>query len=76
MKKKPLSPEQAFRAMSVFLHDYYQRTQGQAAVGDVLGDIQLGGSGETADPAAWDDWLSVIETALADNTVESARKPK
>jgi hypothetical protein len=67
MKKKLLSPEQAFRAMFVFLNQYHQRTTGKAELGDVLGDIQLNESdGMPADPAAWDDWLSAMGTVLAD----------
>jgi hypothetical protein len=67
MKKKHLSPEQAFRAMFVFLSEYYERTARSAELADVLGDIQLIGSdGMPADPAAWDDWLAAINTVLAD----------
>jgi hypothetical protein len=61
MKKKLLSPERAFQAMFVFLHDYYQRTEGKAELGDVLSDIQMNsGDSLPADPAAWQDWLSAI----------------
>ncbi len=69
MKKKLLSSEQAFRAMFVFLNEYYQRTGRKAELGDVLGDIQLNkGDGMPADPAAWNDWLSAINTVLANRT--------
>ncbi len=68
MKKKLLSPEQAFQAMFAFLDAYDQRTARTAALGDVLGDIRLNESdGRPADPAAWDDWLAAIEAALADH---------
>jgi hypothetical protein len=40
MKRKLLSPEQAFRAMFIFLDEYHRRTAGKAELGDVLGDIQ------------------------------------
>jgi hypothetical protein len=68
MKKKLLSPEQAFRAMFVFLEAYYHRTSGSAELGDVLGDIQLIASdNRPADPAAWDDWLAAIGTGSAES---------
>ena len=67
MKKKLLSPEQSFRAMFIFLSEYYKRTRSGAELGDVLGDIQLNErDGMPADPAAWGDWLSAIDTVLAD----------
>ncbi len=75
MKKKPLSPEQAFRAMFVFLDAYHERTSGKAELGDVLGDIQLNESdGRPADPAAWDDWLSAIKKVLADRTTVAGQR--
>ena len=74
MKRKLLSPEQAFRAMFVFLNDYYERTTGSAELGDVLGDIQLNESDRMpADPAAWGDWLSAIDKVLADRVGADAR---
>jgi hypothetical protein len=75
MKKTHLSPEQAFRAMFVFLSEYYERTARSAELADVLGDIQLLGSdGMPADPAAWDDWLAAINTVLADRTGAAAAR--
>lgn len=69
MKKKLLSPEQAFRVMLAFLNEYYERTARKAELGDVLGDIQLDqNDGMPADPAAWDDWVSAINAVLADRT--------
>ena len=74
MKKKLLSPEQAFRAMFVFLNEYHQRTAGKAELGDVLGDIQLNESdGMPADPAAWDDWLAATDSARDHAVAEPAR---
>ena len=61
MKKQFLTPEQAFRAMSIFLTRYYDRTGGDE-LGSVLGDILPGPSGgRSGDPAAWGDWLDAIE---------------
>jgi hypothetical protein len=65
MKKKLLSPEQAFDAMLVFLEEYYQRTKGTGEIGAVLGDIQRNrGDGSPMDPAAWGDWLAAVNRAL------------
>jgi hypothetical protein len=74
MRKKLLSPEQAFRAMFVFLDAYHQRTAGTTELGDVLGDIQLNESDSMpADPAAWGDWLAAIDEAR-DHTVAETGK--
>ncbi len=67
MRKKMLSPEQAFRAMFVFLSEYYDRTGGSSELGSVLSDIQMiRADGLPADPAAWDDWLAAIDAAVAE----------
>ncbi|HLY44255.1 MAG TPA: hypothetical protein VKQ73_01645 [Stellaceae bacterium] len=66
MRKKMLSPEQAFRAMFIFLKEYHDRTGGQSELGSVLSDIQMNlwADGLPADPAAWGDWLAAIEAVL------------
>ncbi len=64
MKQLLLTPEQAFRAMFVFLDAYDQRTRGGAELGEVLGDIQLKADGSTMDPAAWGDWLAAIDAVF------------
>ena len=75
MKKKVLSPEQAFRAMFLFLKEYHLRTAGKAELGDVLGDIQLNESdGMPADPAAWGDWLAAID-GVPEHAGAAAGKP-
>ena len=69
MKRKMLSPEQAFRAMFVFLNAYYERTQGKAELGAVLSDIQINRhDGLPSDPAAWGDWLAAIEAVREKST--------
>ena len=66
MRKKLLSPEQAFQAMFIFLNEYYERTGGVSELGAVLSDIQINPpDGVPADPAAWDDWLAAIDVASA-----------
>ena len=69
MKRKLLTVEQAFRAMFLFLDEFYQRTKGQAELGDVLGDIQINGkSGLPMDPAAWDDWVAAVDTVHVESS--------
>ena len=68
MNEKLLSPEQAFRAMFAFLNAYYERTEGTAELGEVLGDIQFDANGLTMDPAAWGDWLTAIEEVREKST--------
>jgi hypothetical protein len=65
MKKKRLSPEQAFDAMFTFLQRYYERTGGKGEVGAILGDIQINQrDGLPFDPAAREDWLAAINCVL------------
>lgn len=74
MRKKMLSPEQAFRAMFIFLSEYYDRTGGISELGSVLSDIQLiRADGLPADPAAWDDWLVAIEAVFAETKAETKK---
>jgi hypothetical protein len=66
--EKKLSPEQAFRAMFIFLSDYYERTHGKGELGAVLSDIQtIGADGLPADPAAWGDWLAAIDLVFQES---------
>ena len=65
-KKKLLSPEQAFKAMFLFLNQYYERTGGEGDLGAILGDMQINKQdGLPLDPAAWADWVAAIDGALA-----------
>jgi hypothetical protein len=65
MKKQQLSPEQAFKAMSVFLERYYERSGRRPELGILLGELQMAGDGMPFDRAAWGDWLAAIEEAKA-----------
>lgn len=54
---------QAFNAMRKFLAMYYERTLSDD-VGSLLGDLNMITEGQTADPAAWDDWNQALKDAL------------
>lgn len=59
-----LTDLQAFNAMRIFLEGYYERT-GSDDIGSLLSDIQFfGADKETADPAAWEDWIDSIKEVL------------
>lgn len=55
-----LTIKEAFESMVVFLEGFYERT-GSDDVGGLLGGMIILDDGNTADPAAWNDWLSSIE---------------
>jgi len=60
-----LSPEQAFRAMQLFLERYYERGGGTGDLVAVLGDMQsMCEDGMPADPAIWTDWLAAIDAVF------------
>ena len=74
MKRKLLSAEQAFRAMFLYLNEFYNRTEGKAELGEVLGDIQMNNkNGLPMDPAAWDDWLSAVDAVHDQSKAEAKR---
>ena len=56
-----LTAKQAFEAMSVFLDTFYDRTQSDE-IGGLLGDLQIVGDGMPADPAAWQDWMKLVDS--------------
>jgi len=62
-----LTGKQAFQAMVLFLEGFYERTESDD-IGALLGDLQILEDGNTADPAAWEDWLGSVEQALNPST--------
>jgi hypothetical protein len=65
MKRKRLSPEQAFDAMFTVLQRYYDRTGGKGELAAILGDMQINThDGLPFDPAARGDWLAAIDCVL------------
>lgn len=59
-----ITVRQAFEAMLLFLEDIYKRT-GSDDLGALLGDFQMLEDGTTADPAAWQDWLSSVRRVMS-----------
>ena len=73
MKKQVLTPNQAFQAMAVFLESYAARLGGGADIESLLGDLQVNPSdGKPMDPAAWDDWMRAVESALENSGLETS----
>jgi hypothetical protein len=70
MDNKLLSPEQALRAMSIFLERYCKQGQGCDDLTALLSDIQpdLWKDGLPADPAMWRDWLDAVQAAIEEAT--------
>ena len=53
-----LSEREAFRAMTLFLTEYYERAGDDLVT--LLADITIESDGDTLDPAALDDWLRCV----------------
>lgn len=58
-----LNERQAFEAMVRFLEGVYDRTQSDD-IGALLSDLLIAETNETADPAAWEDWMNSVQTVL------------
>jgi hypothetical protein len=57
---------QAYKAMYEFLRDLYYREGQPDNLGAFLGDLRILHDGITADPAAWQDWMSIVEKVIED----------
>jgi hypothetical protein len=58
-----LSEHEAFRAMTLFLTQYYERAGDDLAT--LLADIGIEANGQTLDPAACDDWVRCVHAVKA-----------
>jgi hypothetical protein len=58
-----LTITEAFNAMREFLEGYYERTSSDD-VGSLLGDMRFLDDGNTADSAAWNDWIDAVNKNL------------
>lgn len=62
-----LTEQDAFRAMVIFIDDYWKRTGRGEEIAMLLGDIAIVSTdGEPADPAMIDDWSSACRRARED----------
>jgi hypothetical protein len=68
MQKTPIN---ALKAMELFLDKYFQKNKGDD-LGLLLSDISTTTftDGETADPAAFEDWLDAILLVTGDRTIK------
>jgi hypothetical protein len=60
-----LDEKTAFKAMTLFLEDYWNRVGRPGELGDLLSGLQLLADGQPMDPAHWADWLRALEAARA-----------
>jgi hypothetical protein len=58
---------QAFCAMTRFLEQYFERTEGHGAIRTLIGDMEIERGGTSTDPAALADWQACLMSVLAEN---------
>lgn len=54
--------QQSYRAMQLFLRRHWERTCSED-IAALVGDLSSLPDGQSADPAAWSDWVKAIEDA-------------
>lgn len=64
--KNYLTYLEAYEVMNCFLTNYYEKTSSDD-VGSLLGDIQILKDEESADPAAWEDWINCVQKVIPKN---------
>jgi len=57
-----ITVEQGYRAMLLFLDEYFQLTRADE-IGALLGGLSLTEDGKSMDPAMWDEWVSAVDRA-------------
>lgn len=60
----------AFSAMRNYLEAYYERTSSDD-IACILSDTQFFSEGETADPAAWQDWINAVSKTLKEKNQQN-----
>jgi hypothetical protein len=58
----PLTVEQAYRAMLLFLERECVLTE-SSDLADLLSGYRIDSHGHTGDPAVWDEWLDAVDKA-------------
>jgi hypothetical protein len=59
-----LTPIQAYKAMLIFIEEYYYRGGEPDDIGLLLGILQLLEDDKPADPAMWNDWIIAIKRVI------------
>ncbi|WP_225411916.1 hypothetical protein [Stigmatella hybrida] len=54
----------AYRAMEIFLEEYWKRVGRPDDLAILLSGIHLCDDGQTSDPAHWGDWVNALNEAL------------
>ena len=65
MKNALITSEQAYLAMFEYLVELFRRANSDE-LGSLLGGMSYLDDGQTADPAAWMDWLKCVKKVLGD----------
>lgn len=61
---------QGYLAMLLFVWEYDGRNEGAASIFDLKTDSMLDASGNSFDPAMWDDWLNCVARVRAGDIPE------
>jgi len=70
-----ITVREAYAAMYRYLERLYELT-GEDELGGLLGSMSLLPDGQTADPAAWTDWIQAVEEIRAGRgNLQLALKP-
>jgi hypothetical protein len=75
MSQEPMNritEREAFLAMTLFLNRFAERAGDDLLT--LLGDITLMPDGGPFDPAAWEDWLSCVESIKSADPTTSSKK--
>lgn len=62
--KEDLTILEAYRAMYVFLDNYYFQMGQPDEIGALLSDLRLMPDGIPGDPAAWHDWQEAVKKVV------------
>lgn len=68
-----LDEHQAFEAMTRFLWRYFEEAGNDVAT--LLGDIALEADGLPVDPAAWEDWMRIINVIAGGGPIDDGLPP-
>jgi len=61
-----LSEIEAFKAMTIFLEEFFRETGGDFAM--LLNDIEIEEDGITHDPGVWDEWMDAVTKVIGPRT--------